>query len=48
MLGAYLLMVKAGVSIDFIVVVFGLFVSICMTFIHRRYRFIKPCSDSDK
>jgi hypothetical protein len=42
MLGAYLLMVKADISINLIVIVFGLFVSICMTVIHRRYRFIKP------
>ncbi len=47
MLGAYLLMVKAEISINLIVIVFGLFVSICMTFIHRRYRYIKPCSDSE-
>jgi len=41
MLGAYLLMVKAELSINLIVVAFGLFVSICMTLIHRRYRYIK-------
>lgn len=41
MLGAYLLMVKAELSINLIVVAFGLFVSICMTLIHRRYRHIK-------
>lgn len=38
MLGAYLLMVKAEISINLIVVAFGLFVSLCMTIIHRRYR----------
>lgn len=38
MLGAYLLMVKAEISINVIVVAFGLFVSLCMTIIHRRYR----------
>lgn len=48
MLGAYLLMVKAEISINLIVIAFGLFVSICMTFIHRRYRYIKPCSDGEK
>ncbi len=47
MLGAYLLMVKAEISINLIVIAFGLFVSICMTFIHRRYRYIKPCGDSE-
>jgi MFS family permease len=41
MLGAYLLMVKAEISIHLIVVIFGLFVSMCMTIIHRRYRFVK-------
>lgn len=40
LLGAYLLMVKANMPINFIVVAFGLFVSICMTVIHRRYRYI--------
>jgi MFS family permease len=38
LLGAYLLMVKAEISINVIVVAFGLFVSLCMTIIHRRYR----------
>jgi MFS family permease len=38
LLGAYLLMVKAEISINLIVVAFGLFVSLCMTIIHRRYR----------
>lgn len=38
MLGAYLLMVKAEISINLIVIAFGLFVSLCMTIIHRRYR----------
>ncbi len=47
MLGAYLLMVKAEISINLIVIAFGLFVSICMTFIHKRYRYIKPCGDSE-
>lgn len=47
MLGAYLLMVKAQISINLIVIAFGLFVSVCMTFIHKRYRYIKPCRDSE-
>lgn len=38
LLGAYLLMVKADISINLIVIAFGLFVSLCMTIIHRRYR----------
>lgn len=38
MLGAYLLMVKTEISINVIVVTFGIFVSLCMTIIHRRYR----------
>lgn len=42
MLGAYLLMVKADVPIHLIVIAFGLFVSVCMTLIHKRYRYIKP------
>lgn len=41
MLGAYLLMVKAQLPITIIVIAFGLFVSLCMTVIHRRYRCIK-------
>ena len=41
LLGAYLLMVKADISINLIVIVFGLFVSGCMTIIYRRYRLIK-------
>lgn len=41
LLGAYLLMVKAEIPINIIVVAFGLFVSICMTVIHRRYRHIR-------
>lgn len=41
MLGAYLLMVKADVPIQLIVIAFGLFVSICMTLINKRYRYIK-------
>lgn len=40
MLGAYLLMVKAEIPINLIVIAFGLFVSLCMTVIHRRYRFM--------
>lgn len=40
MLGAYLLMVKAEISINLIVIAFGLFVSLCMTVINRRYRFM--------
>lgn len=42
MLGAYLLMVKAQISINLIVIIFGLFVSVCMSLIHKRYRYIKP------
>lgn len=42
MLGAYLLMVKADVPIQLIVIAFGLFVSICMTLINKRFRYIKP------
>ncbi|MDD2833057.1 MAG: lysophospholipid transporter LplT [Methylotenera sp.] len=38
LLGAYLLMVKAEVSITLIVVSFGLFVSLCMAVINHRYR----------
>jgi hypothetical protein len=38
LLGAYLLMVKANLPINLIVIAFGLFVSICMTIINRRYR----------
>ncbi len=41
LLGAYLLMVKAEISIHLIVIIFGLFVSSCMTIIYRRYRLIK-------
>ncbi len=41
MLGAYLMMMKAEISINLIIIAFGLFVSICMTAIYRRYRFIK-------
>lgn len=40
MLGAYLLMVKAELPINMIVIVFGVFVSLCMTFIHKRYRYL--------
>lgn len=40
MLGAYLLMVKAEIPINLIVIAFGLFVSLCMTAIHRRYRYM--------
>lgn len=39
MLGAYLLMVKAGLHINIIVIAFGIFVSVCMTLIHKRYRY---------
>ncbi|TFW70426.1 lysophospholipid transporter LplT [Methylotenera oryzisoli] len=38
MLGAYLLMVKAELPINMIVIVFGVFVSLCMTIINKRYR----------
>jgi len=38
LLGAYLLMVKAELSITLIVINFGLFVSLCMTAINHRYR----------
>ncbi|MDP2152894.1 MAG: lysophospholipid transporter LplT [Methylotenera sp.] len=40
MLGAYLLMVKAEISINIIVVVFGIFVSLCMMMINKRYRYL--------
>lgn len=40
MLGAYLLMVKAELPINMIVIVFGVFVSLCMAFIHKRYRYL--------
>nr|WP_294840285.1 lysophospholipid transporter LplT [uncultured Methylotenera sp.] len=40
MLGAYLLMVKAELPINMIVIVFGVFVSLCMTFIHKRYKYL--------
>jgi MFS family permease len=40
MLGAYLLMVKAEISINIIVVVFGVFVSLCMMIINKRYRYL--------
>lgn len=38
MLGAYLLMVKAELPINIIVIVFGVFVSLCMTVINKRYK----------
>jgi len=38
LLGAYLLMVKAETSINLIVIAFGLFVSLSMLVIYRRYR----------
>jgi MFS family permease len=38
LLGAYLMMVKADIHINSIVIAFGLFVAICMTFIYRLYR----------
>lgn len=41
LLGAYLLMVKAEISLHIIVIAFGLFVSICMAAINHRYRHIK-------
>jgi hypothetical protein len=40
MLGAYLLMVKAEISINIIVIVFGVFVSLCMMLINKRYRYL--------
>jgi MFS family permease len=40
LLGAYLLMVKAEIPNNLIVITFGLFVSLCMTIIHRRYRYM--------
>ncbi|MFA7349997.1 MAG: lysophospholipid transporter LplT [Methylotenera sp.] len=40
LLGAYLLMVKAEIPNNTIVITFGLFVSLCMTIIHRRYRYM--------
>jgi len=38
MLGAYLLMVKAELPINIIVIVFGVFVSLCMTVINKCYK----------
>ncbi len=38
MLGAYLLMVKAELPINIIVIAFGVFVSLCMTIINKRYK----------
>jgi hypothetical protein len=40
MLGAYLLMVKAEISINIIVIVFGVFVSLCMMAINHRYKYL--------
>lgn len=40
MLGAYLLMVKANMHINFIVIVFGIFVSLCMMVINKRYKYL--------
>lgn len=40
MLGAYLLMVKAGITINIIVIVFGVFVSLCMMAINKRYKYL--------
>jgi LPLT family lysophospholipid transporter-like MFS transporter len=36
--GAYTLMVRANLHIDHIVIIFGLFVIISMSFINRLYR----------
>ncbi len=38
LLGVYLVMIKANIHINFIVIAFGLFVSVCMTVIYRLYR----------
>ncbi len=38
LIGVYTLLVKAEVHINFIVITFGLFVSLCMTVIYRCYR----------
>lgn len=40
MLGAYLLMVKAQITINMIVIVFGVFVSLCMMAINKRYKYL--------
>lgn len=40
MLRAYLLMVKAEITINVIVIVFGVFVSLCMMAINRRYKYL--------
>lgn len=40
MLGAYTLMVKAEISINIIVIIFGVFVSLCMAIIHNRYKYL--------
>ncbi|MDP3777497.1 lysophospholipid transporter LplT [Methylotenera sp.] len=40
MLGAYLLMVKAQIPINMIVIAFGVFVSLCMMIINKRYKYL--------
>lgn len=40
MLGAYLLMVKAQIPINIIVIAFGVFVSLCMMIINKRYKYL--------
>jgi len=40
MLGAYLLMVKANLHINIIVIIFGVFVSLCMMVINKRYKYL--------
>lgn len=40
MLGAYLLMVKAQITINIIVIAFGVFVSLCMMMINKRYKYL--------
>ncbi|WP_036303864.1 lysophospholipid transporter LplT [Methylotenera sp. L2L1] len=40
MLGAYLLMVKANLHINIIVIIFGVFVSLCMMAINKRYKYL--------
>jgi MFS transporter, LPLT family, lysophospholipid transporter len=40
MLGAYLLMVKAQIPINIIVIAFGVFVSLCMMMINKRYKYL--------
>jgi hypothetical protein len=38
MLGVYALMIKAGITIQWIIIVFGLFISTSMAAIYRRHR----------